>query len=171
MLAPTKDTSNVMEHSPDTTNVRDLENASSTNMEENQLDLDHVRELEGYVLDARSGKASGWHLKTTKDGSTILMPQPSADPHDPLNWSQTKKNIILAVVSFTGIFPMFRALNLVKMLILSFAAFLPDYGSATGAVTLIPQAALVYPLLRLEIRFLYVWAYIHGVQYLGHVGR
>lgn len=39
-----------------------------------------------------------------------------------MNWSQTKKNIILIVISFT--------------------AFLPDYGSATGAVTLIPQAAI-----------------------------
>ena len=53
---------------------------------------------------------------------TILLPQPSNDPHDPLNWSWTRKHLILIIISMT--------------------AFLPDYGSATGAVTLLPQAAI-----------------------------
>jgi hypothetical protein len=79
----------------------DLEKAPTDKGEINE-DLDHVGEIEGYVLDAQAGNASLRHLKTTKDGSTILIPQPSSDPNDPLNWSQTKKNIILAVVSFTG---------------------------------------------------------------------
>ncbi|KAL8705095.1 MAG: hypothetical protein Q9201_001778 [Fulgogasparrea decipioides] len=57
--------------------------------------------------------------KTSQDGQ-LLDPQPSEDPNDPLNWSQRKKNLILLIISAT--------------------AFLPDYGSATGAVTLIPQA-------------------------------
>jgi hypothetical protein len=60
------------------------------------------------------------NLKTAKDGQTILIPQPSEDPLDPLNWSPVKKHVILFIISF--------------------AAFLPDYGSATGAVTLLPQA-------------------------------
>lgn len=61
------------------------------------------------------------NLKTAKDNHTVLIPQPSDDPRDPLNWSPVKKHVILFIISF--------------------AAFLPDYGSATGAVTLIPQAA------------------------------
>ncbi|ANB14928.1 Flr1p [Sugiyamaella lignohabitans] len=60
-------------------------------------------------------------LKVDKHGN-VLDPQPSDNPHDPLNWSNIKKSTILLIVSF--------------------AAFLPDYGSATGAVMLIPQAAI-----------------------------
>ncbi|KAL9578112.1 MAG: hypothetical protein Q9203_007211 [Teloschistes exilis] len=58
-------------------------------------------------------------LKASEDGH-ILYPQPSDDPNDPLNWSWGKKHLILFVISATS--------------------FLPDYGSATGAVTLIPQS-------------------------------
>ncbi|EDN02799.1 conserved hypothetical protein [Histoplasma mississippiense (nom. inval.)] len=85
--------------------------------------IDHLEAAagkEGYLLDtshARSGD-----LKTTQDGRTILIPQPSASPLDPLNWSWARKHLILIIVSMT--------------------AFLPDYGSATGAVTLLPQSAI-----------------------------
>ncbi|KAL8896446.1 MAG: hypothetical protein Q9207_007703 [Kuettlingeria erythrocarpa] len=58
-------------------------------------------------------------LNVSKDDGQVT-PQPSADPNDPLNWAQSKKNLTL--------------------LIISAMAFLADYGSATGAVTLIPQA-------------------------------
>ena len=47
-------------------------------------------------------------------------PKPSEDPDDPLNWSRARKHVFLFVISAT--------------------AFLADYGSATGAVTLLPQA-------------------------------
>lgn len=33
----------------------------------------------------------------TKDGFR-MHPQPTSDPHDPLNWSRWKKNSILAIV-------------------------------------------------------------------------
>ncbi|OAL74087.1 hypothetical protein A7D00_2117 [Trichophyton violaceum] len=78
---------------------------------------------DGVILDvavARPGAADS--LKTAPDGHTILVPQPSDSTEDPLNWSSTKKWIVL--------------------LIISFAAFLPDYGSAVGAVTLLPQAEI-----------------------------
>jgi hypothetical protein len=81
-------------------------------------------EAEGYIIDINAedtAKVSG--LKLAKDGHTVLIPQPSDDKHDPLNWSWAKKHSILFVVSFVS--------------------FLPDYGSATGAVTLIPQAESV----------------------------
>lgn len=84
--------------------------------------IHEFHESEGYILDVHvedAAKASG--LKLAKNGHTVLIPQPSDDVHDPLNWSWAKKHLILFIVSFIS--------------------FLPDYGSATGAVTLIPQAA------------------------------
>lgn len=74
-------------------------------------------EAEGYVVD---DSEEGEGIRHAKDGHTRLIPQPSDDPNDPLNWSVRKKHIILFVVAA--------------------AAFLPDYGSATGAVTLEAQA-------------------------------
>ncbi|KAF3483514.1 uncharacterized protein GIQ15_02838 [Arthroderma uncinatum] len=75
---------------------------------------------DGVVLDVSVAGTAG--LKTAADGHTILVPQPSDSPDDPLNWSPSRKWIILLVISF--------------------AAFLPDYGSAVGAVTLLPQAEI-----------------------------
>jgi hypothetical protein len=120
--------------------TEDAEKGGSSHLDKGDVDLDRLGELEGYVLDAQAGDASTRHLKTTKDGKTILIPQPSDDPNDPLNWSQTKKNIILGVVSFTGMLIRSTApIDIQKLN--NDAALLPDYGSATGAVTLIPQAA------------------------------
>lgn len=90
-----------------------------------QMDLDQLGEKEGYVLDAekfQAEHATDARLKLAEDQKTILIPQPSDDPEDTLNWSQTKKHVALLVISA--------------------CAFLPDYGSATGAVTLIPQAEI-----------------------------
>lgn len=86
---------------------------------------DNIGDKSAYVLDA-TRIHSDEQLKTSRDGHNVLIPQPSKDQNDPLNWSQTKKNVILFVISAT--------------------AFLPDYGSATGAVTLIPQAEYVWRL-------------------------
>ena len=95
------------------------EKHASYNIDEadkNRLDLDMH---DGYILDVNQIQ-DGKPPKLAADSRTVLIPQPSDDPNDPLNWSQTKKNIVLAVVSA--------------------CTFLPDYGSVTGAVTLIPQA-------------------------------
>ncbi len=74
----------------------------------------------GYAIDPKLF-AENEGLKLSSDGRNVLIPQPSDDPNDPLNWSTSKKALILGVITA--------------------ASFLPDYGSATGAVTLIPQAA------------------------------
>lgn len=84
-------------------------------------DIEEVGEREGYLLDRNAARDQGW--QTASDGHTILIPQPSSSPQDPLNWSTFKKHVILIIVSCT--------------------ALLPDYGSATGAVTLIPQSKYV----------------------------
>ena len=53
------------------------------------------------------------------DGNTELNPQPTNDPNDPLNWSVLKKHLFLFIIAIT--------------------AFLPDYGSSTGAITNLVQ--------------------------------
>jgi hypothetical protein len=80
-----------------------------------------VDETDGYLLETEGDSPNTAGLKLARDGHTILIPQPSDDANDPLNWSRYKKHVILFIISAT--------------------AFLPDYGSATGAVTLLPQAA------------------------------
>ncbi|KAK0613214.1 major facilitator superfamily domain-containing protein [Immersiella caudata] len=81
----------------------------------------HEQDSDGYVVDVDTEAAgSETGVKVAKDGHTRLIPQPSEDPNDPLNWSWGKKHLILFIISW--------------------ASFLPDYGSATGAVTLLPQA-------------------------------
>lgn len=83
------------------------------------VNLHEHQDVEGYVVDAESGE----NVKVAEDGHTRLIPQPSDDPNDPLNWSKRRKHIALFVISWI--------------------AFLPDFGSATGAVTLLPQSAYV----------------------------
>lgn len=106
-------------------------------------ELHEFRENDGYIIDAENsdGSPSDTGVKLAADGHTRLIPQPSDDPKDPLNWSWRKKHTILFIIAA--------------------AAFLPDYGSATGAVTLIPQAAYVAPLTLLESIFRYSTGCLH----------
>ena len=95
---------------------------------EANLDLDREGEEHGYVLDASDLRHSlhlpdGAPIKTASDGHTVLIPQPSDDPQDPLNWPLRKKNLIMLVVSLVSC--------------------TADFGSAIGAVTLLPQAQYV----------------------------
>ena len=62
-------------------------------------------------------------LQIAHDGKTVLIPQPSSDPNDPLNWSRLKKHVTLLVITVV--------------------AFLPDFGSSIGIVTLFPQSGYV----------------------------
>lgn len=71
-----------------------------------------------HVLDA--ARLHGQDIKTTPDGKTVLIPQPSLDPNDPLNWTDSKKHIMLFVISVV--------------------AFMPDFGSSMAIITLLPQA-------------------------------
>lgn len=42
-------------------------------------------------------------LKVAKDGMTILIPQPSDDPADPLNWTWKKKHLVLFSLVFASL--------------------------------------------------------------------
>ncbi|KIX09192.1 uncharacterized protein Z518_00271 [Rhinocladiella mackenziei CBS 650.93] len=59
-------------------------------------------------------------LKTTVHGRIVLIPQPSDDPNDPLNWSWGKKHRVLAAVSI--------------------GALLADWGTAWGTTLFEAQA-------------------------------
>ncbi|OAP54871.1 hypothetical protein AYL99_10571 [Fonsecaea erecta] len=88
------------------------------------VDLDRVGETDGYLLDEakireKLGLAPDVALKKSSDGK-VLIPQPTEDPEDPLNWPSWKKAAILLVI----------AVN----------AATSDYSAATGASALIPQA-------------------------------
>lgn len=60
------------------------------------------------------------NVKTTKDGKIILIPQPSGDPDDPLNWTRTKKSLLFASL----IMP----------------SFLTDFGMTFGVVAFAQQS-------------------------------
>jgi hypothetical protein len=96
------------------------------------VDLEQIGEKEGYVLDEEHLRKTlnipdSAIIKTAADGKTVLIPQPSEDPQDPLNWPAWKKTVILYIVSLT--------------------AFTGDYGSAIGGITLLPQAQYAISLL------------------------
>lgn len=103
------------EDKTETVNVDDIEGQES---DPGETEDAAVNVLEGYTVEA--GAENTQSLKLAIDGRTVLIPQPSDDPVDPLNWSKVKKHLFLFIISAS--------------------AFLPDYGSAVGAVTLLPQA-------------------------------
>lgn len=76
-----------------------------------------------HALDINELGADGQSLQTAPDGKTILIPQPSGDPYDPLNWDPLKKNVTLWV--------------------LALLSALPEFGSSMGIIALLPQAVYV----------------------------
>lgn len=92
--------------------------------EKTQLDSSGTRtDPSAHVLDIEELGPEGRGLQTASDGKTILIPQPSSDPNDPLNWSSLKKHLTLLVITVVS--------------------FLPDFGSSIGIVALLPQAGYV----------------------------
>ncbi|KAI4135247.1 MAG: hypothetical protein L6R39_007851, partial [Caloplaca ligustica] len=45
----------------------------------------------------------GLHLKKDRTGTIILVPQPSDDPNDPLNWPLWKRDMILGILSLASV--------------------------------------------------------------------
>lgn len=81
--------------------------------------VDEVNEAkQGYVLDASQYESS--NIKTAADGRTVLIPQPSNDVEESLNWPQRKKITVLIVISTIS--------------------WLPEFGSALGIPAIIPQS-------------------------------
>lgn len=38
-----------------------------------------------------------------KNSHIVLVPQPTNDPNDPVNWSNTEKNLVIAILGFGAI--------------------------------------------------------------------
>lgn len=83
------------------------------------MDLDRVGQFEGHALHDTHKHAPA-DLSKSEDSRVVLNPKTSQDADDPLNWSLTKKNTILAIISFV--------------------AFLPDFAASLSSVSLIPQS-------------------------------
>jgi hypothetical protein len=76
------------------------------NLDLKHNDLERLGEEKGYAITVDAEKEldlSG--LKLASDGKTVLIPQPSDDPNDPLNWSYGRKIAILLTVSATAFLP------------------------------------------------------------------
>ena len=89
-----------------------------------EINLHQTAAAEGYVLDKHQlaeqlNPGANVNLKTDRKGY-VLIPQPSDDPHDPLNWSRWKKAGILFVVIVNS--------------------FTSDYSTTTGASAILPQS-------------------------------
>lgn len=106
-------------NSPTEKNLILIENAKKPRQDPG----DTTGDINANILDVKELGAEGQGLQTAQDGKTVLIPQPSSDPNDPLNWSRLKKHVILLVITVV--------------------AFLPDFGSSIGVVTLLPQAVYV----------------------------
>lgn len=107
-------------------------------------DLERIGEEKGYTLalepDASSSDIADLSgLKLAEDGKTVLIPQPSDDPNDPLNWSKMRKLTVLLVVSCTSFLPGELRPRYPKRFPLTTPV---DFGSAVGAVTLLQQAEI-----------------------------
>jgi hypothetical protein len=76
-------------------------------------------------------------VKMSKDGRTKLIPQPSDDPNDPLNWSWIKKHLVFASLFFPALLTDFgmtygefvQQLGYEVLLLLFSLSFTPANGS------------------------------------------
>ncbi|MCJ1393458.1 hypothetical protein MMC18_006333 [Xylographa bjoerkii] len=85
-------------------------------------DIEQGNEAMLLRIDTTAGeKGDPSEIRLAKDGHTVLIPQPSDDPNDPLNWSWRKKHIILFIVALS--------------------AFCGDFGSGAGISTIVLQGA------------------------------
>jgi hypothetical protein len=75
-----------------------------------------------------------------KGGSHVLVPQPSADPHDPLNWSPMWKGLCIAAstgVTFTQGFGPLALAPMFPYYIKDFDSNLADVVKFTGVAILV----------------------------------
>ena len=94
--------------------------AAHASSPQHDLDEKHAVDSSAFDRDQVESNIDREGLKLASDGRTVLVPQPTDDPNDPLNWSWSKKHSVL--------------------LALAVISFIPDFGTAMGSVTQIPQA-------------------------------
>lgn len=95
--------------------------AKKTHMHLDTTEIDEeLKALEGYVVDPSRYSDHACRLKTSADGHYVLIPQPLDTPDDPLNWSNTRKGLIVTIIAYI--------------------ALLADYTGGTAIITVIPQS-------------------------------
>jgi MFS family permease len=86
-------------------------------------------------VDAHSENlTSGLKHGSGKDSHIVLVPQPSEDPNDPLNWSSTKKLVIVLIL---GLGTCLNAATIGPLLNAGLFPISLDFGVAIGKITLI----------------------------------
>jgi hypothetical protein len=104
---------------------------------ENLEDELHIEVLPGTEIMTDVGKE---HFVKTKESHTVLIPQPSSDPHDPLNWKPLWKFSAIFCVSTMTFTQGFAPLALAPMfpyLIRDYNSTLEDVIQFTGITILI----------------------------------
>ena len=79
-----------------------LYSAETAASSQTAFEIEHKDAEVQLIFDPNDEKTRHRNIKTAKDGTTILIPQPSDDPHDPLNWSKYKKLMILITLGMGG---------------------------------------------------------------------
>ncbi|KIW03181.1 uncharacterized protein PV09_05408 [Verruconis gallopava] len=99
--------------------TNDLRSCSSQTSQKSVPEMNRFGEKDIYAR-ARAVSPYSRGLILAPDGKTVLDPQPSNHPNDPLNWSRSKKHITLFTITLISC--------------------LTDFGSAIGIPTVIPQS-------------------------------
>ncbi|KAF8918897.1 MFS general substrate transporter [Mucidula mucida] len=119
------------EHSSGSNDVEKRASSSARSLsihssnEEIDLASFHERNAGRLVIDPQEakiefGEAVASKLKLSRDGQKVLWPQPTDSSRDPQNWSDTKKNF--------------------HLFIMTLAAIVPDFDSGIGIASLFPLA-------------------------------
>jgi hypothetical protein len=88
----------------------------------------HIEILPGTEIMADFG--THHFVKETGSKGPVLVPQPSNNPHDPLNWSTKRKFVIVAIANFFSFMLGFGPLALPPM----FGAYIVDFNSDLASV-------------------------------------
>ncbi|KAF1835749.1 MFS general substrate transporter [Decorospora gaudefroyi] len=81
-----------------------------------------------------AGAVAGLKRGTGKDADVVLVPQPSEDPNDPLNWSYTRKLIIMLIVGYGSVL---YAAVLAPLLSPALLVISMDFGKEIADITVI----------------------------------
>ncbi|THH30557.1 hypothetical protein EUX98_g3634 [Antrodiella citrinella] len=104
------------------------------------------------------GESVAQKLKLTKDGKTVLWPQPADDPEDPQNWSDFRKHVQLVIVTLAAIIPDFDS----GIGIASIFALAQQYDTTTGVINNLTSNWSI---------FLLGWGGIFAVMLMRKYGR
>ncbi|KAG2152742.1 major facilitator superfamily domain-containing protein [Suillus clintonianus] len=104
------------------------------------------------------GEALASTLKLSRDGSTILWPQPADDPNDPQNWSDRHKALHLLVITLAASIPDFDS----GIGIASIFGLAQTYNTTTGVINNLTSNWSI---------FLLGWGGIFWVMLMRRYGR